>query len=184
MKKLQAGDLMPQFTFQTAAKTNENMHDLLRNQRTIFWVLRYIGCTTCRYDVDCLARRYNEVKNAGAQAVVLMQSEPENVLESLNGETLPFEIICDTKMEIYKELCILPAPDKETLRGTEEQDKRAFGEKIHKVRTAGFVHGKYEGDELQLPALFIVEPDLTLSYAHYARSIADMPDLDQILALL
>ena len=184
MKKLQVGDLIPQFKFNTVTKTNQTMHGLLSGKKTVLWVLRYIGCTTCRYDVDCLARRYDELKNTGAQAVVLMQSEPENVLESLNGEQLPFEIICDTKMKIYKELRILPAADKDALRGTEEEDKRAFGEKIHKVRASGFVHGKYEGDELQLPALFIVEPDLSVSYAHYARSIADMPDLDQILSLL
>jgi hypothetical protein len=56
--------------------------------------------------------------------------------------------------------------------------------KIEKVKAAGFVHGKYEGDENQLPAMVIVEPDGVISYAHYAKNSLDMPTVDEALAKL
>ena len=45
----------------------------------------------------------------------------------------------------------------------------------------GFIHGDYEGNELQLPAMFIVDEDRKISYAHYAKELADMPEIDEVL---
>ena len=49
---------------------------------------------------------------------------------------------------------------------------------------AGFSHGKYEGNEQQLPALFIVDAAGKVLTAHYARDIMDMPTIDEVLAQL
>ena len=47
-----------------------------------------------------------------------------------------------------------------------------------------FVHGDYEGDELQLPALFIVNEKGVVEYANYAEDIMDMPKVDDVLNML
>jgi glycosyltransferase involved in cell wall biosynthesis len=52
------------------------------------------------------------------------------------------------------------------------------------ARGAGFAHGDYEGNELQLPALFILDEQGTVLYSHYAEHLMDMPDVDGVLALL
>ena len=57
-------------------------------------------------------------------------------------------------------------------------------EKVGKAREAGFVHGDYEGDEMQLPAMFIAGQDGTVEYVNYARNIMDMPKLNEVLELL
>ena len=57
-------------------------------------------------------------------------------------------------------------------------------EKGGKAREAGFVHGDYEGNELQLPAMFIVNEDGVVEYANYARNIVDLPTVDEVLAML
>ena len=49
---------------------------------------------------------------------------------------------------------------------------------------AGFSHGKYEGDELQLPAVWVVEADGTLSYVKYGEAVADIPTPDELIAML
>ena len=49
---------------------------------------------------------------------------------------------------------------------------------------AGYSHGKYEGEELQLPALFILAPDMGIEYARYAKNLADLPDAAGIAKLL
>jgi peroxiredoxin len=56
--------------------------------------------------------------------------------------------------------------------------------KRERIQAAGIVHGKYEGNELKLPALFVVDKNASVLYAHYAKNIADMPTADELLEKL
>jgi peroxiredoxin len=84
-------------------------------------------------------------------------------------------------MKIYELLSIEPAESMEKLA---EEVGDALREKAKLARKAGFSHGDYEGNEQQLPALFIVNEDGTVAYAHYARNIMDMPSIDEVLEML
>ena len=77
MAKLHVGDKMPFFTFQTESQSGLTTESVLRNGRTVFWVLRYIGCTTCRYDIHQIAAYYEEFQKRGVQVYVVMQSDPD-----------------------------------------------------------------------------------------------------------
>ena len=180
--KLKTGDRFPQFTFDTHLRDDLNSVDVL-NGKTVFWVLRYIGCTVCRYDAHLIAQRYQEFKEKGAQVFVVMQSDKKHVRDDLSkGDVkLPFEIIIDPKQKIYELLDIKPAETKEEMLGDGLEQLR---EKGAAAREAGFVHGDYEGNEQQLPALFIVNEDGVVEYVHYASSIMDMPKIDEVLKLL
>jgi peroxiredoxin len=82
MKKLMQGDRFPSFTFHTHLRDNLNSPEVLKG-KTVFWVLRYIGCTVCRYDVKLIAERYQEFIDKNAQVYVLMQSDAEHVQNDL-----------------------------------------------------------------------------------------------------
>ncbi len=179
--RLQKGDKMPNFTYNTADKTGLETDALNDGTKTIYWVLRYIGCTSCRYDVSMLANDYHKIAEKGAKVVMVMQSTPEMLRESLGEEKLPYDIISDPDMKIYKALQIEAAKDKEELRGADQEKYLA---KRAKIEAGGFKHGAYEGEELQLPALFIVDGDGTVEYAHYAKSLMDMPTVDELAAML
>lgn len=56
--------------------------------------------------------------------------------------------------------------------------------KIYAAKNAGFIHGTYEGDELQLPAVFLIENGGRVKYAKYAKNLANMPSYQVMLALL
>lgn len=180
MSRLQVGDKMPNFTFNTGYRTGVKMEDVL-DKKTVFWVIRYIGCTVCRYDVHLLASKFDEIKEKGVNLFVVMQSDPKHVQDDLKDTKLPFEIICDDKMEIYKTLDINPALNEEELVGA---DPTKLKSKSSAAREVGFGHGDYEGDELQLPALFMVETDGTVSYSHYGKDIVDMPSVDELIDML
>ena len=180
MARLHTGDKMPDFTFHTGYEEGRTVYGSLKG-RTVFWVLRYIGCTICRYDVHMIARRYSEFQAKGAQVFVVMQSDPAHVRDDLKETKLPFDIICDEKQEIYRELDIAPAESMEALGGGQMERLQA---KAAAAKACGFTHGDYEGNEQQLPAMFIVEEDGTVSYAHYAANVMDMPTVDQVLAML
>lgn len=180
MTRLQKGAMMPNFKFNTAYKDDLQLYDVLKG-KTILWVLRYIGCTVCRFDVHLISERYKEFKDKNAQVFVVMQSDQQHVQNDLKDIKLPFDIICDTNMEIYNSLDILPADSKNDLIG----DKRdELLEKDAQATAFGFSHGDYEGNEMQLPAMFIVNEDGIVDYAHYAKSIMDMPTIDEVLEIL
>ncbi len=182
MAKLHVGEKMPDFTFHTGFEEGKTVYGSLKG-KTVFWVLRYIGCPVCRYDVHMIAQRYDEFLAKGAQVFVVMQSDPEHVRNDLKATdaTLPFDIICDEKLEIYNALSIEPAESMEALGGCVMDRLMVKG---GKARELGFEHGDYEGNEQQLPAMFIVAEDGTVLYAHYAENIMDMPTVDEVLAML
>ena len=87
----------------------------------------------------------------------------------------------ETEMKIYEELEIKPAASMEELGGGK------MGELMEKgaaAKAAGFSHGEYEGNEQQLPAMFMVDKDGKIEFAHYAKDIMDMPVLDDVLKML
>lgn len=182
MTKLNVGEQMPNLTFNTAYENDKQVKDVLKG-KTIFWVLRYIGCTVCRYDVHVISQRYEEFVKKGAQVFVVMQSDQAHVQNDLKEIKLPFDIICDNEMKIYNALSIEPASSMEELGGGPD-NFALLKEKGAKAAACGFSHGDYEGNEQQLPAMFIVEEDGTVSYAHYAKNIMDMPNVDQVLEML
>ena len=180
MSKVVVGDQIPDFVFDKANASGVHLHQVLKG-KTVLWVLRYIGCTVCRYDVHLIQQNYQKFVDKGAQVFVVMQSDVPHIQKDLEGVDLPFDIICDPQMNIYKTLEILPAASKEELLGDglEKLQKKGAA-----AAEAGFSHGDYEGDESQLPALFIVEEDAKISYAHYAKSIMDMPTVNDVLEML
>jgi peroxiredoxin len=112
-----------------------------------------------------------------------MQSDTAHLLNDLkqSDTVLPFEIIADPGQNIYRRLGINAAGSKEELLGTGSEQLKQKGAA---ARGAGFAHGDYEGNELQLPALFILDDQGTVLYSHYAEHLMDMPDVDGVLALL
>jgi peroxiredoxin len=185
MAKLSAGDSFPDFEFRTASGLDLKTHEVIKKaKKTVFWVLRYVGCTTCRYDIHVIKERYQEFRDKDSQVLVVLQSQPEVVQADLKGDEAPYEIICDPDQAIYKRFSIEPAATKEGLRPTDPADLKKLDEKREKIKASGFVHGKYEGDENQLPALFIVGQDTSVLYAHYAASIINMPTVDEVLEKL
>ena len=178
--RLECGNLFPDFTVTTQKRDNVQLHDIV-NRKTVFWIIRYIGCTVCRYDVHLLMQKYHEIAEAGYDLFVVMQSDKEHVIKDLKDTDLPFEIICDSDQQIYQTLQILPAESSQQLAGDSID---LLKEKISLAREAGFTHGDYEGNELQLPALFIVDGAMDVTLAHYGTAIMDMPTVDELITML
>ncbi len=186
MAKIKAGDKFPNFTYCTGWEDGKTTDGLFaKADKTVVWVLRYIGCTVCRLDVEMVKERYAEFQAKGAQVCFVMQSDQAHIRKEFGEDSaaLPFDIVCDSAQEIYKTLDIQPAPSKlKLLGGISEIGK--MKKKADKCKTYGFEHGDYEGNELQLPAMFIVNREGTVEFAHYAKGIVDMPVIDEVLTKL
>lgn len=182
---LKKGDKFPNFTFETESRQGLSTDEAVKEaDKTVFWVLRYIGCTTCRYDVHQIMLSYGKFTEKGAQVYVVMQSRPETVRRDLEGYDMPFHIICDYKQEIYSALQIKATETREERQPKTQEGKAKLAEKMAKVKASGFVHGDYEGNEQQLPAMFIVDKEGKVLYSHYAQDSIDMPTVDETLSII
>lgn len=185
MSKISVGQTMPDFQVLTSIDGETSLHKLAKKTgKTILWVLRYIGCPTCRYDVHMLAQNYDRFTEKNAQVCVVMQSRIEFVREATKEENIPFEIICDEKQEIYQTLSIEATQTKEERLPKTEEGVIRLEEKRKRVKEEGFTHGVSEGNEQQLPALFIIDQNAKVLYVHYAADMIDMPSVDEAVSLI
>lgn len=59
-----------------------------------------------------------------------------------------------------------------------------IAEKVADAKSMGLSHGEYEGNELQLPAMFIVDGNNKVIYSHYAKDGADIPRAKEVLDMV
>lgn len=180
--KLTKGTKMPEFTYLSPYSEGQQSFEAFSNGKKTYVVfLRYFGCTVCRLDLHIYSQRMKEFAEKGAQLMVVLQSEPKTVADEAPQGTFPFEIACDPKMNIYKQFEISAAKSKLALVGG------GLFKALKKMKAAkafGFEHGKYEGIEEQLPAMVLVGADGQIEFVHYAKNLADMPSVDEMLAKL
>lgn len=180
MPKLKNGDILPDFTYQTPFADGQTLAAAAQGaRRTLLLFLRYYGCTLCQYDLHQLKEHYAELSAGGGQVLVVLQSDPAALAQQLGTpDALPFAIVCDPEQALYRQFGIQPAASKLKMA-----DAGTLA-KIAKAQAAGFKHGAYEGNELQLPAAFLLDQDRRVLYAHYGKSAGDLPAMDQMIRLL
>lgn len=180
MARLTTGGAMPDFTFDTPFESGRTLSETVVRVKgkTALIFLRYYGCTLCQYDMHQYARAADKIAAAGGQLLVVLQSNPAKLAAQMKPGDLPYGLVCDPEQTLYRQFEISPAPSKLKMA-----DAKTFA-KIAKATAGGFKHGDYEGDELQLPATFIMDGGLKLSYVHYGASVGDVPTPEELIALL
>lgn len=178
-KKLSVGEVMPDFTYDSPFEKGLKLSETVKKaSKTAILFLRYYGCTLCQYEMHKLAIEYDKVIEAGGHVLVVLQSKPEGIAAQIKEDTFPFEIVCDPEMELYNDFSIDPAESMAKMADAGTMVK------IAKATAAGYKHGEYEGNELQLPASFIINPNLSITYAHYGKSAGDTPSASELAKLL
>lgn len=180
MSKLTVGEKLPEFVYDTPFAAGVSMGETAGKVqgKTALVFLRYYGCTLCQYDIHMFAGEYEKITAAGGQLLVALQSDPRKLAEQMAPGDLPFAILCDPEQTLYKRFEIGSAASKEKLL-----DLKTVG-KVARAKASGFRHGDYEGDELQLPAVFVVNRDMELTHVHYGVSGGDVPTPGELAELL
>lgn len=177
MPILKFGDKMPDFTVNTAFQQNLKLKNMAGQNKTAILFLRYYGCTLCQYDMHLYTQHFKEIIGENGKIIIVLQSAVETIQKEITQETYPFPIICDPNMVMYKELNILPAGNTEELVKGNTMLKVKEAEKL-------FSHKEYEGEELQLPAAFIIDKDMTVVYAKYGKNAGDILTPEELKTLL
>lgn len=176
MKKLNKGNQVSNFKFDTASQSNLDFHQQTKGKKTIISFLRYNGCPVCKMEMAEYKRNHHLLDGKNTQLFVVLQSTQE-LMKKNGGETnFPFTIICDPKGVLFDAF------------GVEANLLKFLNPKgiiaLTKATFKGHMHGKFEGKETQMPATFIIDENKNISLSHYGKDIADVPQLSSILKYL
>lgn len=179
MAKVKKGEKAIDFTFDTIYENGLKLSDVVKKaDKTIIHFLRYYGCRSCQLDIREYATLIEDIKKKNAQLYIVLQSKKSTMTKAEDEVELPFDIILDPDQELYKLYDIGSLIDKSLA----DPDKKA--EKRRKYEELGLVHGEYEGNEDQLPALFILNKDMDLTYVQYSKTSTDMPTPKEVVEKL
>ena len=173
--KLTIAKKAPDFKFKTPWDDEVNFYDAAGNNPAVLIFLRYYGCPVCRMEMAKMKQEINIIRQKGVHLFVVLQSAPETIDALIKKDDFPFTIICDPQGKVFQ------------LYGVEAG---GFIKYLHpaglvaaiKAVSKGFMHGKFEGKETQLPAAFAVSADKIIKYAYYGENISDIPSLEKIVA--
>ena len=180
MAKLTSGQVMPDFPFDTPFESGLTLSQTVSQSsgKTAQVFLRYYGCPLCQYDIHQYAKQYEALTRSGGQLLVVLQSDPAALAARMTPDSLPFRLVCDPKQTLYRQFDISPAPSQAKMAGPKTLIKLA------KVTASGYKHGEYEGEELQLPAVFVMTRERKLEYVHYGKTVDDVPGPKELAQLL
>lgn len=143
---------------------------------------RFAGCPVCNLHLQSIARRHDEISAAGVREVAVFHSSGE--LLAPHVAALPFAVVPDPDKELYREFGV------ESSRRA-LLDPRGWGMIIKGLATTiGPVVAKErpapspEGDNLGLPADFLIDSTGRVLAAHYGQHLGDHWSVDDLLDLV
>lgn len=175
--KLEVGKKIEDFAFCTQNGCKDSFLNELKEDKNVLLFLRYIGCTVCSLAILEIKDKYKEIKANGVEVYVVLQSDPEVLAEEIKDFDIPFEIIVDPEMKLYEKFSLERVEDIQDGLGGKTMDR------IAKANELGLEHGKYEGDENQLPATFVLDKDGVVTYAKYGEDLTDTLYADDMINL-
>jgi peroxiredoxin len=188
---LKVGDKIDDFAYDTAKKSGLELSKNLKRP-TLIAFLRFAECDITKAMVDVLKRNCKLLKMAGMDLKVVVQSCAGDV--NAVYKDCSFDIIVDPDGKLYDRFNVFESNSAIQLVAGDESFARLIGGDIRHLYDddrfdtfAPLLLGGVDFGEhrvLQLPAFFVVDKDMTVRYAHYSKTIGDMPSAKDILASL
>jgi len=163
---LKIGDIAPKFEFDSPDGKNVKFPDDFKGKWVALHFLRHLGCPLCLEKLNELRANQPKYKDAGLELFVVVQSTDKRVKDYSLKKGMHY-LIGDHPRKLYD------------LYGAEKGGVGAFLAPSVMVATVratlkGNLHGAFEGDELQKPASFIINPEGKIAFLRYGKNIADV----------
>lgn len=175
-QQLKIGDKAPDF------KTIDSVGDTIKlsnhkGQKVLIAFFRYAGCPVCNFRVHELIENYDSISSKGYKIIAIYESSNITLKEYLSETQVPFAVIGDPKLRLYKGYSVERSFWKMLGSAFKKQPKEAM-KKGNKLFSK-----KYErdGNLTRLPADFIVDENGILKVVHYGKNIGDHLPITEIL---
>ena len=147
----------------------------------VIWFHRYVGCPLCLYEMNEIKNNFSQFSKKEYNVYVVLQSDKGKVASMLEKFPMPFPVISDPERSLYEIMEVEPADSLKNMLG---DFKEEADEKLGKAVSLGYIPGEPDGNEFQLPAVFVIDSNKKVSFAHYASFLIDLPPVEEILAML
>lgn len=114
------------------------------------------------------------MKARETELLVVLQSPRDKVIEFVKRHGIPFPCLADPQGDTYQ-LYLVPKAN----WGQYLSPKTLLP--VLKATLSGFFHGKFEGEERQLPGLFIIDKKGVLRFKYIGQHPADSLSLGEVL---
>lgn len=164
---LKVGDPAPKFEYSAEGGKKVNFPSDYNGKWLGLIFLRHLGCPLCMEKINELNVNLQKYRDLGLEPFVVVQSTDKRVREYTQKKGLKIILVPDHERRIYGlynvakgglASFLAPAVMVATVRAT----------------VKGHFHGPFEGDELQKPASFIIDPDGKLVFMEYGKNIANV----------
>ena len=166
-KRLRAGDVIPEFRFDTPYHPQQSFYQLLEGDKPVFLVfLQNFG--------HPLTRNYimEYIKSADAlrcaRLVCVVRTKPQTISKAIPEGAMPYELMCDAEGVLYRFFAV-PG---------EKSRMKCFSLKAMKILNAAKKQGFHPqpGQPWQLPLTLLVGPAGRVLLAHYGSTLTDLPE--------
>ena len=127
-------------------------------------------------EMAAFSKRYDDFKSHGAELVIVTQSSLDRLAGFSVDNYFKFKVLSDTNRQSYRDYHVGHG-----LMGM--LSPKNIGPVIRSL-IKGYKHGRFEGNELQYPAQFILDENQIVVFAHYGRTISGSLSAEELLARL
>lgn len=175
---LHVGDVLRDFHYDTASATDLDFAQNI-SKPTVLIFSRYYSCTICQMTLARLRAAWPAIEAAGLDLKVVLQSTQESVA----GAEFPFDLICDPNATLYDRYNVFEADSIVSMVAGSPQLIAAMGG-VRQMALSALGGDAPEGRARQLPAVFVITPDMVIRYAHYGKTLDDLPDPQDVVRIL
>ncbi|WP_168122853.1 peroxiredoxin-like family protein [Paenibacillus sp. HB172176] len=127
---------------------------------------RFSSCPFCNLRVQRIVGQHGKFEENGLKMISFWQSPKESILEHVGKEKLPFPLIPDPEKRIYRQYEV----ERSWLGALKVMKDPGL---MADALKGGIQPSKMDGDLNQLPADFLIGPDLIIHEAYYGKHIGD-----------
>ncbi|QEE48482.1 AhpC/TSA family protein [Flavobacterium alkalisoli] len=151
--KLQAGDKAPDFSLVNATGNMITLSELLEKGKVVLTFYRGSWCPYCNLQLAYYQKYLDQIHDLGAELVAISPQTPDESLNIKEKNELNFEVLSDNGNIVARKFTTV---------------FRNADEPLNTMNELGLDFNSHYSDdsrELPIPAVFVIEKDLTVSFA-------------------
>lgn len=179
---LAVGEKIADFSYENAYEKHDSFLASVKTP-TILLFSRYYACPLCQAVMAEYKKAWPQLKEKNIDLRIVLQSPQTSVAPSAGQ--FPFELICDSKAELYDKFNVFEADD--VAHFIDKKFVQASGGSLRDLAMALYTEQggqQSEGREYQVPAVFLLDTDGMILYSHYGQSVSDLPEINDIVKVL
>lgn len=182
-ERLHIGDEAPLFNTTEVRGEKLKLRKLLKEQERVLLVfMRHAWCPVCNLRSHELMERYEELKAANYEVVVVYESPQEQLIRYVEDHELPFKVVADPSGELYRSYKVERNPEKmkEAMQNEKTLAHIEKGKKSFKHNFKSYM-AKGEKSDALIPADFVLDHKGNILQAYYGKTLDDHLPLEELI---